>query len=166
MVQQTDSGTTDREIVVSRVIEGPPRLVFEVFSDESHLRRWWGPSGFSLTTVAFHFVVGGEWEFVMHGPDGTDYPNWIRFQEISPPDRIVLLHGEGPDDPEAFTSVITFVETTNGTEVTLRSVFQARSQHDRAIEEYNAIEGANQTLGRLAAYLTRLRGDWPSEQGA
>lgn len=58
------------------------------------------------------------------------------------------------------------METTNGTEVTLRSVFQARSQRDRAIEEYNAIEGANQTLGRLAAYLTRLRGDWPSEQGA
>lgn len=145
--------TPDREIVVSRVVEGPPSLVFEVFSDESHLDRWWGPDGFSITTEVFEFAVQGEWVFVMHGPDGTDYPNWVRFQEITPPQRIVLQHGERPDDPEAFTSVVTFVEVAGGTEVTLRSVFPTKALRDRAAEEYHAVEGGEQTLGRLAGYV-------------
>lgn len=37
----------------------------------------WGPEGFTTTTRAFEFRVGGEWDFVMHGPDGTDYTEWI-----------------------------------------------------------------------------------------
>ena len=45
------------------------------------LSRWWGPEGFSTTTRAFEFRVGGEWDFVMHGPDGTDYQEWISGQQ-------------------------------------------------------------------------------------
>lgn len=156
MTSSIDSEMADREIVISRLIEGPPELVFEVFSDATHLGRWWGPNGFSITTSDFNFVAGGEWEFVMHGPDETDYPNWIRFEEISPAEKIVLVHGEGPDDPDAFTSIVTFVGTSNGTDVTLRSVFPTRELRDRAVEEYHAIEGGQQTLGRLAGYVNEL----------
>lgn len=145
----------EREIAVSRIIEGPPSLVFMAFTEASHLARWWGPDGFSITTASFEFMVGGEWEFTMHGPDGTDYPNWVRFMEISPPERMVVHHGAVRDDPEAFTSVFTFVEVPRGTEVTLRNVFPTKELRDRAVEEYHAIEGAEQTLGALAAYTTR-----------
>jgi Activator of Hsp90 ATPase homolog 1-like protein len=62
----------DREIVVSRVIQGPRRLVFEAYTDVRHLSRWWGPDGFTTTTHAFEFRPGGVWEFTMHGPDGAD----------------------------------------------------------------------------------------------
>jgi hypothetical protein len=44
----------------------------------------------------------------MHGPDGTDYQEWISWTEIDPPERIALLHGETRGDPNAFESVITF----------------------------------------------------------
>ena len=159
MNSPTDSATSERELVVSRVVEGPPGLVFEVFSDATHLGRWWGPRGFSITTKTFEFAVGGEWDFIMHGPDGTDYPNWVRFEEISPPERIVLLHGERPDDPESFTSIITLAGTTRGTEVTLRSIFPTRELRDRAAHEYQAIEGGKQTLARLAEYTSRLADD-------
>src|ERR1700730_9629904 len=71
------SATADREIVISRVINAPRELVFEAFTEVRHLSRWWGPDGFTTTTRAFEFRVGGEWEFVMHGPDGTDYQRWI-----------------------------------------------------------------------------------------
>jgi uncharacterized protein YndB with AHSA1/START domain len=50
----------DREIVASRVIEGPRRLVFEAYTDVRHLSRWWGPDGFTTTTHAFEFP-GGVW---------------------------------------------------------------------------------------------------------
>lgn len=149
--------SADREIVVSRLIEGPPQVVFEVFSDVSHLGRWWGPHGFSITTHVFEFSVGGQWQFVMHGPDGTDYPNWIEFLEIVPAERIALRHGGGPDDPETFISIITFAGSANGTEVTLRSVFPTKTQRDRAVEQYSAIEGGNETLASLAEYVARLR---------
>src|SRR5213082_846886 len=79
--------TADREIVISRVISAPRELVFEAFTEVRHLSRWWGPEGFTTTTRAFEFRVGGEWDFVMHGPDGTDYQEWISWTEIAPPER-------------------------------------------------------------------------------
>src|SRR5689334_22202619 len=102
------AATADREIVISRVISAPRELVFEAFTEVRHLSRWWGPEGFTTTTRAFEFRVGGEWDFVMHGPDGTDYQEWISWTEIAPPERIALLHGESRGDPNAFESVLTF----------------------------------------------------------
>src|SRR6478672_8986749 len=92
--ETAQSGT--REIVISRVIDAPRELVFEAFTEVRHLSRWWGPEGFTTTTRAFEFRVGGEWDFVMHGPDGTDYQEWISWTEIAPPERIALRHGESP----------------------------------------------------------------------
>src|SRR4051812_18626961 len=100
--------TADREIVISRTVDAEPALVFEAFTDVRHLSNWWGPDGFTITTRAFEFRVGGEWTFVMHGPDGTDYQEWICWTEIVPPARIAMLHGERRDDPNAFSAVLTF----------------------------------------------------------
>ena len=54
------SATADREIVISRVISAARELVFEAFTDVRHLAQWWGPTGFTTTTRAFEFRVGGE----------------------------------------------------------------------------------------------------------
>lgn len=67
------TATADREIMISRVIEAPRELVFEAFTKVRHLSQWWGPEGFTTTTRAFEFSVGGVWDFVLHGPDGTNY---------------------------------------------------------------------------------------------
>jgi uncharacterized protein YndB with AHSA1/START domain len=83
--------TSDREIVISRVIAAPRELVFEAFTLVGHLSQWWGPEGFTTTTRSFDFRAGGVWDFVMHGPDGTDYQEWITWREIVPPERIALL---------------------------------------------------------------------------
>ncbi|HEY5222955.1 MAG TPA: SRPBCC domain-containing protein [Microbacteriaceae bacterium] len=74
--------TADREIVISRVIDAPRELVFEAFTAVRHLARWWGPEGFTTTTRSFEFRVDGEWDFVMHGPDGTDYQEWIIWTDM------------------------------------------------------------------------------------
>ncbi|QUF07669.1 SRPBCC family protein [Actinosynnema pretiosum subsp. pretiosum] len=140
--------------MVSRVVDAPRELVFEAFTEVRHLARWWGPDGFTTTTRAFEFRVGGEWEFVMRGPDGTDYQEWITWTGIAPPERITLRHGEFRDDPNAFETVLTFEPEGAGTRVELRTVFPTREARAEAVEKYHAVEGGRQTLGNLAAYVT------------
>jgi uncharacterized protein YndB with AHSA1/START domain len=153
------SGTADREIVISRVIDGPPELVFEAFTEVRHLSRWWGPDGFTTTTRAFEFRVGGAWEFVMHGPGGTDFPEWISWTEIVERERISLLHGEYRGDPNAFASVLTFEPDGAATRIEMRTVFPTKQLRDEALEKYHAFEGGQQTLGKLAAYVAEIARD-------
>ena len=153
------STTADREIVISRIISARRELVFQAFTDVRHLSRWWGPDGFTTTTRSFEFRVGGEWEFVMHGPDGTDYQEWISWTEIAAPERIALRHGESRSDPNAFESVLTFApDGTDGnvTRIEMRTVFPTKELRDELVERYHAIAGGQQTLGHLAAYVTEI----------
>ena len=92
----------------------------------------------------------------MHGPDGSDYPNRIEWREIAPPKRLVYLHGEGDDDPQAFESTVTFVEHGSATKVTMRALFKSKEQRDEVVERHGAIEGGRQTLGRLAECVVSL----------
>jgi uncharacterized protein YndB with AHSA1/START domain len=151
---QTPSATADREIVITRLVNAPRELVFEAFTDVRHLSQWWGPEGFSTTTRNFEFRTGGEWDFVMHGPDGTDYQEWISWTDIVPPERIAMLHGESPGDPNAFESVLTFTPKGDATLIEMRTLFPTASLRDEAVEKYHAIEGGQQTLGKLADYVT------------
>ena len=150
------TATADREIVVTRVIDAAPALVFEAFTAVRHLSQWWGPEGFTTTTRAFEFRIGGEWDFVMHGPDGTDYAEWITWTEISPSSRISLRHGEFRDDPNTFESVLTFEPAGAGTRLEMRTVFPTAELRDEAVEKYHAVEGGQQTLANLAAYLPQI----------
>jgi uncharacterized protein YndB with AHSA1/START domain len=148
--------TADREIVMSRIIDAPRELVFEAFTEVRHLSRWWGPEGFTTTTRSFEFRAGGAWDFVMHGPDGTDYQEWVTWTQIVPPERIALLHGEFRDDPNAFESVMLFESAGEQTKVATRAVFPTKELRDEAVEKYHAIEGGEQTLSNLAAYVAEI----------
>ncbi|MGC0406308.1 uncharacterized protein YndB with AHSA1/START domain [Streptomyces sp. SAI-126] len=156
--------TTDREVVISRVIDAPREVVFEAFTQVRHLSRWWGPQGFTTTTRSFEFHVGGVWDFVMHGPDGTDYQEWITWRDIVPPARIALLHGESRDDPNAFESVLTFEPAGERTRIVMSTVFPTKELRDEAVEKYHAIEGGEQTLSNLAAYVTEVARERSTER--
>ena len=148
--------TADREIVISRVISAPPELVFEAFTDVRHLSQWWGPEGFTTTTRAFEFRVGGEWDFVMHGPDGTDYQEWISWTEIAPPERIALRHGESRDDPNAFETVLTPRARRRGDPDRDAHGVPHQGAARRGGRDVPTIEGGQQTLSNLAAYVTEI----------
>jgi uncharacterized protein YndB with AHSA1/START domain len=92
----------------------------------------------------------------MHGPDGTDYSEWITWTEITPPERLALLHGESSGDPNAFESVLTFEPNGAATRIEMRTVFPTKELRDTAVEKYHAIEGGQQTLSKLAAYVTEV----------
>lgn len=148
------SATSDREVAISRVIDAPREVVFEAFTQVRHLSQWWGPAGFTTTTRAFEFRVGGVWDFVMRGPDGTDYQEWITWTELTPPARIAMLHGEYRGDPNAFESVLTFEPEGAATRIEMRTVFPTKELRDEAVHKYHAIESGQQTLSSLATYVT------------
>lgn len=149
----------DRQIVTTRVIDGPRHLVYRAWTEARHLARWFGPRGFTTTTRAFEFRPGGVWEFEMHGPDGTVYPNRIEWREIVPLERITYLQGAHEDDPDAFEGTVTFTERGDRTEISLRALLNSRAQRDYLAEHYGAVEGARETLERLEAYVGELRSD-------
>lgn len=151
-VEDVLTGANDRQIVLSHLYDAPPDAVFTRWTHQEDLEQWWGPDGFSITVEEIDVRPGGRWTFVMHGPDGTDFPNVIVFEEVSPPDRLVYVHGE-PGDPEQFRSVVTFDEMDGRTALSMRLVFANAEVRDLVAEKYGAVEGGRQTLARLAALL-------------
>ena len=83
------SSTADREIRISRVLNAPIELVWEVWTDPDHIKNWWGPNGFTNTISKMDMRENGEWNLVMHGPDGTDYKNKSVFNKIVKHEKIV-----------------------------------------------------------------------------
>ena len=104
------SPESDREIVVTRVLDAPRELAWQAMTDPRHVAQWWGPRGFTTTIGQMDVRPGGVWTHVMHGPDGTDYPNQSVFKEVVYPERIVFAHGGSrPGGPEAnFVATWTF----------------------------------------------------------
>jgi uncharacterized protein YndB with AHSA1/START domain len=144
-------------MIGTRIIDAPRDLVFAVWTDPQHLAKWWGPDGFTTTTHAFDFSVGGVWRFVMHGPDGRDYENRVAFDEIVPPERLRYHHGGGDDvEPVQFRTTVTFEDLGGKTRVTLMGVFPTQAERDRVVREYGADKGLVQTLARLGAYAATL----------
>ena len=151
------NGTADREIIANRLIEAPRELVFRMWTDPMHLGNWWGPSGFTTTTRSIDVRPGGEWRFVMHGPDGVDYPNLIVFKEIVRPERLVYTHaGESEDEPGVFQTTVTFSEQLGKTRLTIQALFKSAAERDQVVKEHGAIDGMNSTLDRLMQYLAQL----------
>lgn len=149
--------TSDREIVVTRLLNAPRELVFEVWTSQQHVDKWWGPDGFTNTTRKMDVRPGGEWIYVMHGPNGKDFDNRIRFLEVVRPEKLVYLHDSGKDnDPSEFQTIVTFETIGNQTKVTLKSVFKTREAKEFVVREFGALEGAKQHLGNLERYLLEL----------
>ncbi|WP_426624003.1 SRPBCC family protein [Leifsonia sp. McL0607] len=149
------TATSDREIVITRRIDAPREMVFEAFTEVRHLSHWWGPEGFTATTQEFEFRPGGEWVFMMRGPDGTDYTEWISWTSIVAPARLTLRHGAFRGDPDTFESVLAFEPDDEATRLDMRTVFPTRESRDEAVERYHAVEAGGQTLEKLAAYVAK-----------
>lgn len=158
--QTAEASTADREILISRVFDAPRELVFKAWTDVRHISEWWGPNGFTTTTSNMDLRPGGDWRFVMHGPDGRDYNNRVRFLEVAEPERLVYEHGDYDDsevEPLNMHVTVNFDEQDGKTELTLRMRFITVEERDRVVREYGAVEGGQQTLERLAEHIEYLQ---------
>lgn len=156
MTAKTQSNTSDREIVITRILDAPRELVYEAWTNPKHIAQWWGPNGFTNTIHEMNVKVGGVWRFIMHGPDGTDYPNKVVFEEVIKAKRLVYTHGSDDDnDPNAFHVTVTFEDEGKKTKLTMRSVFGSAAILEE-MKKFGAVEGGNQTLNRLEAHLRTM----------
>ena len=101
---------------------------------------------------------GGVWRYMMHGPDGTDYPNIIRYTEVREPEFLSYEHGDEIDGKEeiAFNVTVNFEETDGKTLLTMRMVFPTAEALQDVVEKFGAVEGGNQTLNHLEEYLDSM----------
>lgn len=139
------------EIVITRVFDAPRDLVFDAWTKEEHLSKWWGPQGFTMTTQQFDMKPGGTWEFIMHGPDGVDFPNTNVFVEVVKPERIVFKHAVFPH----FLATASFKEVEGKTQLTYRTVFEETASVFDKVKTY-AVPGAEQTMDRLEEHLASM----------
>ncbi len=151
-----DFADQTRMIEVSRLIDAPRDLVFEVFTTPGHIDQWWGPDGFRNETHEMEFRQGGIWRYTMHGPDGKAWPNWIRYRLIERPVRLVYDHGGELGEPAHFEGQITFEAKGERTLVTLTLLFPTTEARDATLK-FGAVEGGKQTLARLDGYAAGLR---------
>jgi uncharacterized protein YndB with AHSA1/START domain len=147
----SSASTADREIVASRVFAAPRERVWHAWTTREEIEKWWGPNGFSTTTEIMDVRPGGEWNFYMHGPDGTDYRNEIVYVEVKKPERIVYDHGPSPK----FRVTVDFKAEGNKTRLDFRMVFATAQERDNTVRTFGAVEGLNQTMGRLEQYLAQ-----------
>lgn len=144
--------TSNREISITKIYNAPRELVFDVFTQPEHVKHWWGPNGFTNTIFKMDVRPGGEWEFIMHGPDGTDYKNKNVFVVVDRPNKLVFEHVTGP---RFQTTVLFKALPDKKTELAFTMLFETQEQRDQTIKTFGAEEGLKQTLGRLENYLPK-----------
>jgi len=146
------TNTSDRELIITRKLDAPVELVWEVWTNPEHIVNWWGPNGFTNTITKMDMVDGGEWDLVMHGPDGMDYKNKSIFKEIIPLKKIVYEHVSGP----RFVATIQFEEQGEQTMLKWHMLFETAEQFIQVVKTFKADEGLKQNIEKLNSYLVNF----------
>ena len=133
----------------SRNIPAPLDQVFSAFKDPVRLARWWGPAGFTNSFKICEFKSGGRWSFIMHGPDGNQYPNESIFAEVEAPNKVVIQHVAEPK----FRLTITLAPAANETVVSWSQAFESSEVASRM--EHIARPANEQNLDRLEVEVLR-----------
>jgi uncharacterized protein YndB with AHSA1/START domain len=129
----------------ARDIPATAQQIFAAISDPLLLARWWGPAGFTNTFSAFEFKPGGRWTFVMHGPDGRNYPNENRFEIIETPHRVVIAHVL----PPLFRLTISLTPSAGGTTLAWAQAFESAEVASQVA--HMVVPANEQNLDRLTA---------------
>ncbi len=143
------NNTADRELIISRILNAPINLVWEVWTNAEHIKNWWGPNGFTNTIHTMDLKKDGEWNLVMHGPDGTDYKNKSVFKEIVKHKKIVYEHVSGP----RFLATIEFEPQGEKTFLKWHMLFQSKEEFIQTVKTFKADEGLKQNIDKLGHYL-------------
>jgi uncharacterized protein YndB with AHSA1/START domain len=148
----------DRELVFTRVFDAPRELVWKAWTEPQHVSQWWGPRGFTTTIHDMDLRPGGIWRQTMHGPDGTNYPSKHVFIEVVKHERIsyTLTGGKEGDPVHQLEQTWTFEAQGDKTKLTLRMLFPSAAAMEQIVKTYGAVEGAKQTLDRLAEHLPTM----------
>lgn len=130
----TAERTTERELVVTRVFDGPVRMVFEAWTRPELFRQWWAPKSFGLTIISCELDVrtGGSYRLEIGHPSSERPMTFFgRYIEVVPPERIVWTNEEEGDGGAVTT--VTFEDWGGKTLVTVRELYGSKEALDAAI---------------------------------
>jgi uncharacterized protein YndB with AHSA1/START domain len=152
-MENKKSSTQDRELIITRQLDAPIDLVWEAWTSPEHIANWWGPNGFTNTITKMDLRPGGEWDLVMHGPDGTDYKNKSIFKEVILHKRIVYEHVTGPK----FVATVNFEERGDQTYITWHMLFETAEEFIHTVKTFKADVGLRQNVEKLSVYLDGMK---------
>ncbi|HEY1991018.1 MAG TPA: SRPBCC domain-containing protein [Gammaproteobacteria bacterium] len=158
------------EFIISRVFDAPRELVFDAWTQERHLKEWFGPEGCAIVETKLDFRPGGFFHYGMSFMNGqVMYGKWI-FKEIRRPERLVLIsqfsdakgglsrHPGSPDWPRETLSTTTFEDAGGKTLLTLLWTPYQASEVERQtfLAAASSMEqGWSGTFRQLDAYLAK-----------
>jgi uncharacterized protein YndB with AHSA1/START domain len=124
----------DRELVVSRIFDAPPSVVYRAWSQPELFRRWWAPRsmpGISLVSCEMDVRTGGRYrlEFGADGPETMAFHG--KYLDVVPNERIVWTNDEGEDGA---VSTVTFEDQGGKTLLTFHEVYPSKEALEDALE--------------------------------
>ncbi len=142
---------SDRELVVTRLFDGPPRLLFKAWTTPDLLKRWWAPqsTGATLTGCAVDARPGGSYRFEFAQPSGDTVAFFGRYLEVDPPHRLVWTNEESDGGQ---ISTLTFTAEGDRTRMVLHELYPSKQALDQAFDgmEYGMPEQYDQLDALLA----------------
>jgi len=148
--------TSDRELVATRTIDAPARLVFEAWTKPELIMRWWAPASFGITFLSCEIDArtGGSYRFVFGHPASEQPMAFFgRYIEVTPPTRLVWANEEEADGA---VTTATFEETDGKTRVVVHDLYASKEALDAALasgstgawpEQFEALDDLVASLG-------------------
>jgi uncharacterized protein YndB with AHSA1/START domain len=151
----TTERTSDRELVVTRTFDAPPRIVFEAWTRPELFKRWWVPKsmGMSLLTCEMDVRAGGTYRFVFGVGGSTAMEVFGKYLEVTPHSRLVWTNDEG-DEGGAVTT-LTFEEKGSQTLLVKHDLYPSKEALDGELAS-GAADGLPEQLEQLDELLITL----------
>jgi uncharacterized protein YndB with AHSA1/START domain len=141
-----------QEIVITRVFDAPPALVFKTFTDPTLIPQWWGPGYLTTTVERMEVRPGGIWRFVQRDAEGNQYAFHGVYHEVRPPERLVYTFEFEGQPGHVILETVAFVSQDGKTRLVDQSVFQSVADRDGMLQE-GMESGASESMERLAGLL-------------
>jgi len=146
---------TDREVVITRVVDAPRRVVFDAWTNPNHVPQWLlGPEGWTMPVCEIDLRPGGSWRYVWRKSDGTEMAMGGSYREVAPPERLVSTESWGPEWPETVNTMV-LTESGGQTTITLTVRYPTKEARDAALKT-GMKEGMDQGFARLDTLLRTL----------
>lgn len=142
---------SEREIVVTRIVNSPARLVFEAWTKADLFRQWWVPKsyGLNLISCSMDVRVGGEYRLAF-SHQGSTMEFFGTYLEVTPPSRLVWTNEES--DGGITVTTVTFEEIAGQTLVRIHDLYPSKEAVDTG-----SSAAVPESLDQLEALLTSLR---------
>jgi uncharacterized protein YndB with AHSA1/START domain len=147
---------TDRELVITAVLDAPRDLVFEATTNPEHVKRWWGIRRTTMLVCEIDLRPGGAWRYVLRDNEtGREDAFSGVYREIVPPERMVYT--EGWEAMPGHDYLVTATLTQKDGKTTLTSRLQYKSVEDRDGHVQSGMEsGMRETYDRLGEHLAMM----------